>query len=58
MKLVEEEMCRVLDMLMKERKELYQNMEINRKMQMISRIAAILQAQEKDVCQVVFLDKL
>ena len=51
-------MCRVLDMLMKERKELYQNMEINRKMQMISRIAAILQAQEKDVCQVVFLDKL
>lgn len=37
---------------------MHQNMEVNRSMLMVSKIASILQVDEQDVYQVVFVNKL
>ena len=45
-------------MVLKERKDEYQRIEINRNMALVNRLVSLLQVDEKDLHQVIFLNKL
>lgn len=51
-------MIKVYESFARERKEIYENMEIEKNMALIQKISNLIQVDERDLYQIIYLQKL
>ena len=56
--IIQQEMIKVYESFARERKEIYENMEIEKNMALIQKISNLIQVDERDLYQIIYLQKL